>query len=103
MTNFTDDGNQQMFENLVCSTSPSELHAMWFIVAVNIFLSIARFLGNSLILVVLRKGTSLHVPSKLLYICLATTDLSVGLILQPLFEILLISVINEDKDLFIKS
>ena len=70
---------------------------MWFIVAVNTFLSIAAFLGNSLILVALHKETSLHPPSKLLYACLATTDLCVGVILQPGFVILLISVIKGGK------
>ena len=72
---------------------------MWLIVAINTFLSIAAFLGNSLILVALHKETSLHPPSKLLYTCLATTDLCVGLILQPGFVILLISVIKGGKDL----
>ena len=72
---------------------------MWFVVAVNIFLSLAAFLGNSLILVALHKETSLHPPSKLLYTCLATTDLCVGVILQPGFAIRLISVIKGSKDL----
>ena len=98
MTNSTDDGHQETFENLVCSTLPNELHAMWFTVAVNTFLSIAAFLGNSLILAALHKETSLHPPSKLLYICLATTDLCVGVILQPGFVILLVSVIKGDKE-----
>ena len=48
--------------------------------AVNILLSI---LGNCLILVALRKESSLHPPSKLLYRCLATTDLLVGLVNHP--------------------
>ena len=52
--------------------------------AVNIFLSVTAFLGNSLILVALHKESSLHPPSKLLYRCLATTDLCVGLVCQPL-------------------
>ena len=52
--------------------------------AVNILLSITAFAGNSLILVALHKESCLHPPSKLLYRCLATTDLLVGLISQPL-------------------
>ena len=43
------------------------------------------FFGNSLILVSLRRKSSLHPPSKLLYRCLATTDLSVGLAAQLLY------------------
>ena len=53
--------------------------------AVNILLSITRILGNCLILVALRKGSSLHPPSKLLYRCLATTDLLVGLVNHPFY------------------
>ena len=53
--------------------------------AVNILFSITAILGNSLILVALHKESSLHPPSKLLYRCLATTDLLVGLITQPLY------------------
>ena len=48
--------------------------------AVNIFLSITAFLGNFLILAALNKESYLHPPSKLLYRCLATTDLLVGLV-----------------------
>ena len=50
----------------------------------HIFFSVTAFLGNYLILVSLHKESSLHPPSKLLYRCLATTDLSVGLVAQPL-------------------
>ena len=53
--------------------------------AVHIFLSITAFLGNFLILAALNKESSLHLPSKLLYRCLATTDLLVGLVSQPLY------------------
>jgi len=42
--------------------------------AFNIFLSITAVLGNVLILVALRKVSSLHPPSKLLFRCLATAD-----------------------------
>ena len=50
----------------------------------HILFSVTAFLGNSLILVSLDKESSLHPPSKLLYRCLATTDLLVGLVAQPL-------------------
>ena len=50
-----------------------------YLVAFNIFLSITAVLGNILILVALRRVSSLHPPSKLLFRCLATTDLCVGL------------------------
>ena len=49
-----------------------------------ILLSITAILGNSLILAALHKESSLHPPSKLLYRFLATSDLLVGLVSQPL-------------------
>ena len=58
-----------------------------FIPALNILLSITASLGNALILVALHKETSLHPPTKLLFRCLAVTDLCVGLITQPLYAI----------------
>ena len=63
--------------------------------ALNILLSITAILGNSLILVALHKESSLHPPSKLLYRCLATTDLLVGLVNQPLYAAYWMSVVYE--------
>ena len=56
-----------------------------FLIALNIFLSITATLGNALILVTLRNVSSIHPPTKLLFRCLAVTDLCVGLICQPLY------------------
>ncbi|XP_068739042.1 adenosine receptor A3-like [Montipora capricornis] len=56
--------------------------------ALNIFLSITATLGNCLILVSLQNVSSIHVASKLLFQCLAVTDLGVGLITQPLYAAL---------------
>ena len=70
-----------------------------FLSAVNIFLSIAAFLGNTLILVALHKETSLHPPSKLLYRNLAITDLCVGIISEPVAVTYWISVVNERWDI----
>ena len=58
-----------------------------FHAGLNIFLSIAASLGNVLILVALHKVTSIHPPTKLLFRCLAVTDLCVGFIVQPLHVI----------------
>ena len=63
--------------------------------AVNILLSITAILGNSLILIALHKESSLHPPSKLLYRCLATTDLLVGLVNQPLYATYWMSMVYE--------
>ena len=61
--------------------------------------SITAFLGNTLILVALHKESLLHLPSKLLYRNLAITELSVGLIVEPLAVTYRISVMNEIWDI----
>ena len=66
------------------------------IAAVNIVFSITASLGNILILIALRKVTSIHPPTKLLFQCLAITDLSVGLISQPLIATVILLVDNID-------
>ena len=68
--------------------------------AFNILLSITATLGNSLILVALHRESSLHPPSKLLHRCLATTDVLVGLVTQPLYATYWISVVHEHWSLF---
>ena len=70
-----------------------------YLAVVNVILSLTAILGNFLILVTLRKQFSLHPPSKLLYRCLATTDLLVDLISQPLYAIYWISIANEHWNL----
>ena len=52
---------------------------------INIFLAITASLGNALILIALHKVTSIYPPTKLLFRCLAVTDLFAGLISQPLY------------------
>ena len=66
-----------------------------FISLLNSFLSIAAVFGNALVLIALRKKSSLHPPSKLFLRNLATTDFCVGLISQPLYVALLVTVVNE--------
>ena len=61
-----------------------------FFVTLNVFLSVIALIGNLLILVALRKVTSINPPTKLLFQCLAATDLCVGLIEQPLFVAVLL-------------
>ena len=99
-TNVTEDENQKTFIELFCSAEfirgvDSELI---FLSAINIFLSITAFLGNTLILVALHKETSLHPPSKLLYRNLAITDLCVGIIVEPLYVTNWTSIVKERWD-----
>ena len=70
-----------------------------FLSVVNTFLSITAFWGNILILVALRKDTSIHPPSKLLYRNLAITDLCVGIIVEPLYVAHWTSVVNKRWDI----
>ena len=60
------------------------------VAAANILFSITASLGNILILIALRKVISIHPPTKLLFQCLAITDLGVGLISQPLMVTLML-------------
>ena len=97
-TNLTGGGAQtNPFEEVRCS--PSLVHGLQqeatYLSSANILFSFTVFLGNSLILVALRKESSLHPPSKLLYRCLATTDLLVGLVTQPLHAIYWMSIVYE--------
>ena len=100
--NFSEDENpHKTVQELFCSAEfvrgvKSELI---FLSALNIFLSINAFLGNTLILVALHKATSLHSPSKLLYRNLAITDLCVGIIAEPLYVTYFTSVVNERWDI----
>ena len=68
---------------------------MTFIAVLNSFLSITVFLENVLVLVALRKDSSLHPPSKLLLCSLAVTDLCAGLFSEPLYVTLLLTVVHE--------
>ena len=95
--NFTGDGIHKSYQELSCSEElTGGIHNHLIILSVlNIFLSIAAFLGNTLILVALHKDRSLHPPSKLLFRSLAITDLCVGIIVDPLYVTLLLSMVNE--------
>ena len=90
MENFNPDVDQHYistFIRVITSILPEGIAV--FLLAFNISLSVTAFLGNALILVALHKVTSLHPPTKLLLQCLAVTDLCVGLVIQPLYIIVL--------------
>ena len=65
--------------------------------ALNTFFSITAILGNILILIALNKVTSICPPTKLLFRCLAVTDLCVGLVTQPLFTVKLLASLNDNE------
>ena len=86
--------NSSEYENSTSATDVTLWNAystsMAIILAgINIFLAITASLGNALILIALHKVTSIFPPTKLLFRCLAVTDLLVGLISQPLYVTIL--------------
>ena len=101
MRNSTVDENGNAYEQLYCTAdlTGGMKNQLTCLSVVNIFLSITAGLGNTLILVALHKESSLHPPSKLLLRCLATTDLGIGVITQPLYVTYLMSVANERWDI----
>ena len=97
-TNVT--GDKKLMNKLLdeyCSADfAEEIHNhLRYLSVIDIFLSITAFLGNTLILVALRKESSLNPPSKLLLRSLAATDLCVGLFSHPLSAMFELSLVSE--------
>ena len=99
MANLSEQGHHKTREAYFCEANVHVLHHNIFLASFNIFLSVTASLGNVLILIALHKETSLHPPSKLMFRCLAITDLCVGLISQPMFAARLLFQINELRNL----
>ena len=93
MVNLTEGANVTVMKTPLSASIRIEIIA---IAAANILFSITASLGNILILIALRKVTSIHPPTKLLFQCLAITDLGVGLTCQPLMATLMLLVDNID-------
>jgi len=87
----TENSNHTANPESYCTTGLNKLYLKVTISALNVFLSVTVFLGNVLIIVALQKMSSLHSPSKLLFFCLASTDLCVGLIVEPLYALFIMS------------
>ena len=77
---------------------PSSIYI--FACVVNVILSVSSTLGNTMILLALRKCQSLHPPSKALLCSLALTDLFVGLIALPLFTAYYLMIILEMPNIY---
>ena len=99
MANLSEQGHHKTLEAFFCEANVYVLHHNIFLASFNIFLSVPASLGNILILIALHKESSLHPPSKLMFRCLAITDLCVGLISHPVFAAGLLSQINELRNL----
>ena len=95
---------EKTIRDLYCSANVADVTArvhdeLIVLLVLNTSLSITAFLGNTLILVALRKESSLHPPSKLLLRSLAITDLLVGIIVEPLYVAYLMSVKSKRWDI----
>lgn len=95
MANFTKVGSYEQIQAVACTTSLHGEHFLFLLSAMNILLSVSALGGNILIFIALRRETSLHPPSKLLFQCLTATDLSVGVFSQPMFAVQLISIAHQ--------
>ena len=98
--NITENAEEKTYERLFCS---QEITAgirgyLIFISAFNVLLAICSSLGNILILIALHKETTLHAPSKLFLRSLATTDLLVGVISEPLTITYWMSAVRKRQD-----
>ena len=97
MVNLTEGANVTVMKTPLSASIRIEIIA---IAAANILFSITASLGNILILIALRKVISIHPPTKLLFRCLAITDLGVGLISQPLMATLFLLTDNIDIEIW---
>ena len=98
--NMSEDGKEETYERLFCSQElTTGIHGyLIFLLVFNFLLAIFSSLGNILILIALHKETSLHAPSKLFLRSLATTDLLVGVISEPLTITYWISAVRKRWD-----
>ena len=93
-------GEENTFQSLFCDAFYIDnLRATDIILplTLNTLLAISAIVGNTLILAALCKVSSLHPPSKLLFRCLAVTDILAGLVSQPLHIIYLVVIITWDS------
>ncbi|XP_078343442.1 melanocortin receptor 5-like [Oculina patagonica] len=97
MANFTLAGGNYTSEINQTSTESWPVGVLVFLPALNIFLSITASLGNALILNSLHKESTLHPSTKLLFRCLAVTDLCVGFISQPLYVTFIFAIFDIRK------
>ena len=91
MANLTNDENQTTYQEFYCYGGLIVIHQRAFLLTLNILISVTAFLGNALIIAALPKVSSIHPSSKLLLSSLVWSDLSVGLISEPLYITSLLS------------
>ena len=94
---------QKTFEQQLCwagIAAGAEIHGhLAFLSIFTVFLSITAFLGNTLILIALRKECFVHPPSRRMLRSLAATDLCFGIIAEPLSIAFWMSVVYERQNI----
>ena len=97
--NISDENPRSLLAE-ICIVASNDLQISYTLVllVMNALLSILASLGNTLILFALHKESALHPPSKLLFRCLALTDLLNGCISQPLYILYLVSLLTKHQD-----
>ena len=85
MASIANDGENTTVQEFFCGHGIYEFHQKISLSVFNTVSALTAFLGNFLIIKALEKVSSLHSPSKRLFQSLASTDLCVGLITQPLY------------------
>ena len=87
---------ENKFGTVLLADFSAKVHrGLIFLAVVNMFLSIAAFLGNTLILAALFRESSLRPPSKFLHRNLAIRELLVGVIVELMYVAYLVSVVNK--------
>lgn len=85
-----EDQNQM---ELLCRLIPlRQTYTLWFLLASHVFFAITAILGKRLITAAVYRASSLHPPSKTLLRSLALTDLFVGLLVDSIFIVFLITL-----------
>ena len=81
------------------STSGSESYAEFYdaFCVLNAVFSLTAFAGNFLVLGAIWSKPTLHKPTNILLLGLSLSDLAVGLIVQPLFIVVLIYEVSREK------
>ena len=101
MHNNTVEGANGAVCSWIAKAMPSEENQMFtwyfFIAIVNIVLAVIASCGNILILIALQKEFTLPAASRVLFRSLATSDLCVGLLSQPLYAATILLVGNERR------
>lgn len=97
-TNFSEESLKKLQElyNYCSAELVGGIHNQRLVLSgINVLFSITAFVGNSLTLVALHKESSLYPPSKHLLRSLATTDLCVGFVVEPLEVTFWMSLVYE--------